>query len=631
VKPSLDYGAIMQILTCYGSLSNTAKKFATALSAALPSKCEDWTSIDLEELFAFPPTLLLLVLSSYNVETPLDSALHQWQDAANDFRVGNGALAQTHFAVLGVGDSAWAAAEYQLLAKQMDNLLEQLGAQRIKPLAFLDVASDAERDFETWQRSISSLASSKEALEEAAKLLEASDDIYESAHEDLSSESEGDESKPALTPGQLKMQAAKRKARAKLQAVDANADIEDLGAAMPALKAAVAERDTPKSSGERCETLWSVADIGPATSEDNRKEMLSSLTRKALTKQGYRLVGSHSGVKTCRWTKAALRSRGLCYKHTLYGIMSNQCMEATPSLACSSKCQFCWRSHTNPVGTSWRWKTDPPEQIVNESLAQHLSLIKQLKGLPDLNPERFEEALTPRHAALSLVGEPIMYPFINEYIRLLHQKRISTFLVTNAQFPEPMKTIPPVTQLYLSIDAGDKVALKEVDRPLHKDFWERMLACVDLLATKPERTVFRLTLVKEFNDDDLQGYAALIKRGRPDFVEVKGVTYCGYGATSGLTIKNSPFHEEVVRFVQALVDELDRDEALRGQYALASEHAHSNCVLAASTKYLVDGAWHTWIDYDRFFELVESGQPVKGEDYSCPTPEWAICACSVGV
>lgn len=35
----------------------------------------------------------------------------------------------------------------------------------------------------------------------------------------------------------------------------------------------------------------------------------------------------------CRWTKAMLRGRGGCYKHTFYGINSSQCMEMTPSLA----------------------------------------------------------------------------------------------------------------------------------------------------------------------------------------------------------------------------------------------------------------------------------------------------------
>jgi tRNA wybutosine-synthesizing protein 1 len=54
------------------------------------------------------------------------------------------------------------------------------------------------------------------------------------------------------------------------------------------------------------------------------KEMLTPLLRKSLEKQGYKLIGTHSGVKLCRWTKSMLRGRGGCYKHTFYGIESHR-------------------------------------------------------------------------------------------------------------------------------------------------------------------------------------------------------------------------------------------------------------------------------------------------------------------
>jgi len=216
------------------------------------------------------------------------------------------------------------------------------------------------------------------------------------------------------------------------------------------------------------------------------------------------------------------------------------------------------------------------------------------------------------------VGEPVFYPQINRYIELLHQKHISTFVVTNAQFVEPLRKLPPVTQLYLSIDAGTKESLKKIDRPLHRDFWERFLACIDIVREKKIRTVYRLTLVKEWNTEELEAYADLIRRGQPDFIEVKGVTYCGYAGSSDLSIKNSPFHEEVVSFVQNLVN------LLPDQYGLACEHAHSCCVLAASKRFFINDEWHTWIDYDHFFELVEKGEPFEALDYACPTPEWAV-------
>ena len=100
-------------------------------------------------------------------------------------------------------------------------------------------------------------------------------------------------------------------------------------------------------------------------------------------------------------------------------------------------------------------------------------------------PERLEDALRRvRHCALSLVGEPIIYPRINAFLAELHRRRISTFMVTNAQFPKEMEQLVPCTQLYISIDAPTREQLKAVDRPLFSDFWERFNECVGLLARK---------------------------------------------------------------------------------------------------------------------------------------------------
>ena len=62
-----------------------------------------------------------------------------------------------------------------------------------------------------------------------------------------------------------------------------------------------------------------------------------------------------------------------------------------------------------------------------------------IAGVPGVRPERLEEGMWPKHCALSLVGEPIMYPRINDLVALLHNSHISTFLVTNAQFPDAIK------------------------------------------------------------------------------------------------------------------------------------------------------------------------------------------------
>eukprot|EP00057_Strongylocentrotus_purpuratus_P019220 XP_011673694.1 PREDICTED: S-adenosyl-L-methionine-dependent tRNA 4-demethylwyosine synthase [Strongylocentrotus purpuratus] len=382
-------------------------------------------------------------------------------------------------------------------------------------------------------------------------------------------------------------------------------DVEDLGSVMNKMKNAKA------MNGVKLGT--------------EPKEMVTPTIRKNLTKQGYRIIGSHSGVKLCRWTKSMLRGRGGCYKHTFYGIESHRCMETTPSLACANKCVFCWRwaTDTNPVGTEWKWQMDDAESIVEGALKNHYNLIKQFKGVPGVKPERMKEAMKAQHCALSLVGEPIMYPKINRLVELLHKEQISTFLVTNAQFPDAIKNLLPVTQLYVSVDASTKESLKKVDRPLFRDFWPRFLESLKALSDKGQRTVYRLTLVKAWNDEEIQSYADLVQLGKPDFIEVKGVTYCGESKASTLTMQNIPWHEEVVHFVQKLMD-------LLPEYEIACEHEHSNCVLTANTKFKRDGEWWTWIDYSQFHALMaeydaSGGEKIfRAEDYMAKTPPWAV-------
>jgi tRNA wybutosine-synthesizing protein 1 len=350
------------------------------------------------------------------------------------------------------------------------------------------------------------------------------------------------------------------------------------------------------------------------------KEMVTKKHRAQLTKEGYKIVGSHSAVKLCRWTKHQLRGRGGCYKHSFYGITSFQCMEATPSLACANKCTFCWRHHKNPVGTSWKWSMDPPDMIVKEGIEQHRKMIRECKGIPGVKKERFEEAMTVRHCALSLVGEPIMYPRINELVADLHRRRISTFLVTNAQFPEAIHTLAPITQLYVSVDAATPDALKAIDRPLFADYWDRFLASLRALRSKRQRTVYRLTLVKGQNMSSARDYARLVALGEPDLIEIKSVTFCGESKASSLKLEHVPWHEEVKAFTEAILAE----EGLSGRYELACEHQHSNITLIANKRFKIDGEWHTWIDYDRFHELVNKGEEFDSLDYAAPTPHWAV-------
>lgn len=486
--------------------------------------------------------------------------------------------------MLGLGNSIYGSSLFGKAARDLDHALRALSATAVLPVAVLDQDSgtDVAVQYALWQdKLIRALhAGTSETRVQGTLQGEEEDEQVESSSE------EETEVEPML-------------------------DLEDLGGALHHASTKSRDEDIVITSREELKLL--------------QKEMVTPSLAKSLTKQGYKLIGSHSGVKLCRWTKAMLRGRGGCYKHSFYGITSYQCMEMTPSLACANKCIFCWRHHKNPVGKGWRWKVDAPEYLYEQAIALHRAMIRECRGVPGVSAERLLDADMPRHCALSLVGEPIIYPYINEFIDLLHKHHISSFMVTNAQFPDKIDELKPVTQLYISVDAATKESLKAVDRPLFDDFWERFLSSIDSLAKKGQRTVFRLTLIKEWNMAEVHNYASLIVRGKPDFVEIKGVTYCGTSKASPLKITNTPFHEEVVKFTQQICDEVNKMIGEENFYGLAAEHEHSTCMLMANAKkFYVDGVWHTWIDYDKFHALVDSNTPFASEDYRAPTPAWAV-------
>ncbi|XP_052202195.1 S-adenosyl-L-methionine-dependent tRNA 4-demethylwyosine synthase isoform X2 [Diospyros lotus] len=501
-------------------------------------------------------TLVVIVASTWEdgKPPPNGSFLADWlSESADDFRVGSLLLSKCKFAVFGVGSRAYGET-FNAVAKEFSRRLRALGAAEILPVREGNVdEGDLDEVFDGWSAKLIR-ALKGGALENGGSV--GCKDDNESEFEVISESDDDDAEDNGEESGIV--------------------DLEDIAGKIPPRKSTTVVQSNGKLNGE--------------------KEMVTPVIRANLEKQGYKIIGSHSGVKLCRWTKSQLRGRGGCYKHSFYGIESHRCMEATPSLACANKCVFCWRHHTNPVGKSWQWKMDNPLDIVNSAIDLHTKMIKQMRGVPGVKQERLSEGLSPRHCALSLVGEPIMYPEINSLVDELHRRRISTFLVTNAQFPEKIKMLRPVTQDSLK-------ALME----------------------KQQRTVYRLTLVKGWNTEDVDAYSSLFAIGNPDFVEIKGVTYCGSSATSKLTMENVPWHSDVKAFSEALAQKSG------GTYEVACEHAHSCCVLLAKVdKFKINGQWFTWIDYEKFHDLVASGRPYDSKDYMAATPSWAVYGADEG-
>ena len=102
-----------------------------------------------------------------------------------------------------------------------------------------------------------------------------------------------------------------------------------------------------------------------------------------LEKQGYRLVGNHSAVKTCGWTRTSLAGKGTCYKEKFYGIKSHQCLQMTSCMYCANRCLFCWRGEKAPVSKSWYGEIDDPKEIVDNAIKEHIQLLQGFKANKD--------------------------------------------------------------------------------------------------------------------------------------------------------------------------------------------------------------------------------------------------------
>jgi len=289
--------------------------------------------------------------------------------------------------------------------------------------------------------------------------------------------------------------------------------------------------------------------------------VLPSSVRQQLERAGYG-VFNHSAVEICGWTKKAIRGEGMCYKNKFYGIDTHRCMQITQSVAwCTNRCVYCWRKMEFFVGTKMDFPVDPPEVTLERLKELRKKLLSGFGGDPNVDKKIYREALEPNHVTFSLMGEPLLYPYVPESIEYIkkHWNVKSIFVVTNGLVPEEVermvreKKLP--TQIYVSFTAPDRETYKKVSRPVIPDYWERFLRTLDVLRDAPVRKVARITLIRGWNDKNLKGYAELIERYNPHFVEVKAYMYIG-ASRKRLLEWNMPDHAYVKKFALALLDHL---------------------------------------------------------------------------
>jgi tRNA wybutosine-synthesizing protein 1 len=241
-------------------------------------------------------------------------------------------------------------------------------------------------------------------------------------------------------------------------------------------------------------------------------------------------------------------------------------MEMTPAaMNCENRCVYCWRPtefyDTLEMPTEL---VDEPDIIVQKLLHERKKLINGFYGNHKNEKKKLDESLFPTHYAISLSGEPTMYPKLPQLIRYLKDLKAtkSIFLVTNGQEPLMLRRLADEdalpTQLYLSTNASNRKMFYTINRPRHKDAWERWWESLRFLATVDTRTVLRMTMIREYNDNTkiIEELAEMMTQGNPHFIELKSYMHIGM-STQRLKKNNMLEMSEIRNFASQLHDKMD--------------------------------------------------------------------------
>jgi len=323
--------------------------------------------------------------------------------------------------------------------------------------------------------------------------------------------------------------------------------------------------------------------------------MIPEKIKKILRKQHYEIVGEHSAVQICRWTKKSLRNEGVCYKEKFYGIKSHLCCQMTPAVIwCPNKCVHCWRAIELTLGDKISGKIDSPKKIIDGCIKAQRKLLTGFKILPNSRKKqlskadikKYQEAQEPMQFAISLSGEPTIYEKIGNLISGLRKRGKTSFLVINGLYPEKIKELKNKnqlpTQLYISVNTPNKELYKKFHRSSKKNAWEKLNETLEFFPKirNKTRTVFRMNLVRGLNMIEPENYAKLIKKSNPLFVEIKGFMSVGF-ARKRLGYERMPTHKEVKDFSEKLVKELN---SIGENYKILDEKIESRVLVLGKRK-----------------------------------------------
>ncbi len=285
----------------------------------------------------------------------------------------------------------------------------------------------------------------------------------------------------------------------------------------------------------------------------NDVERKLEFMRKKTTGMGYRFVGRHSAIKVCNWTKESIRDNNVCYKNKFYGIESNQCVQMTPVMFfCNFNCLHCWRNFDYMLpGKRNDW--DEPKSILDGCVEAQTEILQGFWGSDSANKNKLRDAMEPKHVAISLSGEPTLYPFLPEFIDEIMSRNMTAFLVSNGTNPGMIDKLlnHQPTNLYISFYGTTPEMYKRTAVPMIKDFWPRVLESLNTLGKFDCNTVVRLTLTKGLNFADPEGYSRIIEDSGAKFIEVKAFMAVG-GSRRVLQYSDMPLHSEIQEFAATI-------------------------------------------------------------------------------
>lgn len=248
-----------------------------------------------------------------------------------------------------------------------------------------------------------------------------------------------------------------------------------------------------------------------------------------------------------------------------------------------ASCTFCWRD-TSFTYPNWNIKehgkkmakmADAPDELLDEAVHQQRALLSGFKGYGKVDMQKWNEAQNPKHLAISLAGEPTLYPLISDLIAETKNRKMTSFLVTNGTNPNVLQEMESPTQLYVTVAAPNEDIYKRTCMPLQKQAWKNLNKTLGLFPSLSTRKVVRLTLAKKLNFLKPEEYAKMISKAEPDFVEVKAFMSVGF-SRARMPYEDMPLHTEIQEFARKISEEIS--------YPVIDEKKDSRVVLLSKSK-----------------------------------------------